>query len=346
MLTNDGTIAAEGVDTNENSYVTVNMAVNNLGTLLATNYSTLLLNGSVSNPGFLEVTGKGAIAANSVTGGFARLDGTGTVSSSGFTGGAVDTIELGVSNTAVSFGIGNTGVLELSAENGAPNAYSGYVTGFTLGDGIELVGIAFVSGDQVVFTPAAGLDSSGGVLTVENSNGSVVYANINLAGWDPNGGTQRYSNSNFIIAADTSHNNNIIITDPTVTMQQPGNTPACGRRRRHTGNRHAGFRQRDLHRLGRETGARSARNLHRRGVRLRAQNGIDLSQIAFGANTTLGYSANGSGPAGPCRSPMARTPRARAARQLHGVEASSPRPTATAARWSLRRRNPQTSSRN
>ena len=128
VLTNAGTIGAEGTFNG----VTINMAVTNLGTLVANETSTMLLNGSVSNPGVLMVTGNGAIAANTVTGGFAQLDGTGFggESDSGFTTGSCDTIELGVSNTDVNFGTGDTGVLELSAENGTPNAYSGDVTGF------------------------------------------------------------------------------------------------------------------------------------------------------------------------------------------------------------------------
>ena len=106
----------------------------------------MLLNGSVSNPGVLMVTGNGAIAANTVTGGFAQLDGTGFggESDSGFTTGSCDTIELGVSNTDVNFGTGDTGVLELERrERQLRTRNSGDVTGFTEGDGIELVGIAF-----------------------------------------------------------------------------------------------------------------------------------------------------------------------------------------------------------
>ena len=150
----------------------------------------------------------------------------------------------------------------------------------------------------MVFTPGAA-DSSGGVLTVENSGHTVVYANINLAGEDPNGGVPNlYTNMDFAIAGDASHNNNIFISDPLVTMQKPGNAPAAvgdgaileintpdssnvtftGATGKLVLDQPATF-----------TGAVSG---------FGAQNGIDLSQIAFGANTTLGYSENNSGTGG------------------------------------------------
>ena len=137
----------------------------------------------------------------------------------------------------------------------------------------------------MVFTPGAA-DSSGGVLTVENSGHTVGMPTSTSPVEDPNGGVPNlYTNMDFAIAGDASHNNNIFISDPLVTMQKPGNAPAAvgdgaileintpdssnvtftGATGKLVLDQPATF-----------TGAVSG---------FGAQNGIDLSQIAFGADT-------------------------------------------------------------
>jgi hypothetical protein len=201
----------------------------------------------------------------------------------------------------VDFAVGaNThGLLVLSTDNQAtPTAYSGLINGFTQFDGIDFSDIVWVTGDKAIFTNNPG-GVGGGVLDVETSGDSLL-ASLNLAGFDPNppslAGPAPYSTLNFNVNADA--NGDVIITDPPVTWQLPGNAPAAvgageilevatpdsgnvtftG-----TGGTLA------LDQPATFTGAVAG---------LGAQNGIDLTRIAFGAATTLGYAANAGGTGG------------------------------------------------
>jgi hypothetical protein len=174
---------------------------------------------------------------------------------------------------------------------GATTAFSGAISGFTLGDAIWLPAVQYSASNVVVFTPNA--NGIGGVLEVENSSAQVL-ASINVAGFNPNGSAP-YVSSDFILnnmsvngAAGT------IITDPLVTMQRPGNAPAS------VGS--GAILEINTPDSGNVTFTGSTGKLvldqpdtfvgtvEGFGV----QDGIDLSQIAFGANTTLGYAENAS----------------------------------------------------
>lgn len=163
-LLNEGTVEANS------AVVTVSSGtiVTNLGVFEAGSGGTMLLNGAVSNPGVLEVIGTGAIMANSVTDRLAELNGTGSVNdATGALNGPIDTIQLGNSNTDVSFSTLGHGLLVLSTVNQAnPTAYSGLILVFTQFDGIDLSDIVWVTGDKAIFTPNPG-GVGGGVLSLE-----------------------------------------------------------------------------------------------------------------------------------------------------------------------------------
>ena len=157
--------------------------------------------------------------------------------------------------------------------------------------------IVWVTGDKAIFTnnPRGG----GGRLNVEPS-GDTLLASLNLAGFDPNPPSllhpAPYSTFNFNVNAD--NNGDVIVTDPPVTWQQPGNAPAA------VG---AGeILEIDMPDSGNVTftGTSGTLALDQPAsftgavAGFGAQNAIDLTQIAFGAATTLGYSTNGSGTGG------------------------------------------------
>ena len=250
-MTGDGELLnGNTIDANADGTVTVNMEVDNTGTIAANSNlpdpAAIYLNGAVTNTGVLEVTGVGAIYANTVIGGLAVLDGTGTVNNTtGAISGPIDTIELGASNTDVSFLLG-FGLLELSVAD----QFTGGITGFTQGDGIALTGVTWSGGDTVTFTPNG--NNNGGVLTVSSTSGVLAY--LDLIGLDPNdGGTATpYADSNFYI--NKGANNDVIITDPIVTEQQSGNAPAAVGDGQILEINTPDFGQRRLHRFGRKVG--------------------------------------------------------------------------------------------
>jgi fibronectin-binding autotransporter adhesin len=308
---NDGTIEADSV-----GLVKVNAFVTNLGTIAAGGDGIVLLDGSASmtglvgsgtqnysiiNSGVLKVTGTGTIrVANYAAGGIAQIDGTGTINNStGAIGGTgvMDTIEFGVlSNVNVSFGAGASGVLRLDDVGGfvsisgpSPTAFSGTVSGFTLGDAIYLPDVAYSASNIVVFVP--NINDSGGTLEVENSS-STVLASINLAGMDPNGAAP-YVSSDFILNnMSVNGGPGTIITDPLVSMQKSGTAPASV-----GGGATLEINTPDSSNVT-FTGSSGKLVLDQPDTftgtvaGFAAQDGIDLSQIAFGANTTLGYAEN------------------------------------------------------
>jgi hypothetical protein len=302
---NNGTTEADA-----SGLVIVNTFFANFGTIEANGSGAVLLNGSaftiltlggtdysLNNSGVLLVTGQGSITvANAASGGAAEIDGTGTINNTtGAISGAIDYIALeSRSNINVSFGAGASGLLEL----GGPaygNYYSGTITGFTEGDAIDLTDIAYTISsvnDTVIFNPNTNGD--GGVLEVKN--GSSVLASLNLAGFDPTSDA-KYTSSSFILNSDG--HGGTIITDPTVTLQQPGNAPAA------VGN--GAILEIDTPDSGNVSFTGSSGKLvldqpatFTGAVKgFGAQNGIDLSQIAFGGNNlTLGYAENTSGTGG------------------------------------------------
>ncbi len=305
-FTNTGTIEADSAG----GLVTVDTFLTNLGTIAANASGAVQLNGSasmtgalgdvsysVANSGVLLVTGQGSITVvNAASGGGAEIDGSGTVNNTtGAITGAIDTIAFeSRSNTNVSFVINTSGLLEL----GGPaygNYYSGTISGFLADDAIDLSDIAYTIGsvkDTVTFSPNT--NGSGGVLEVHN--GSSVLASLNLAGWNPSSGAE-YTSSNFTLNSDG--HGGTIITDPSVTLQQPGNAPAA------VGN--GAILEIDTPDSGNVsfTGSTGKLVLDQPATftgavkGLGAQNGIDLSQIAFGGNNpTLGYAENNSGTGG------------------------------------------------
>jgi hypothetical protein len=307
-FTNDGTIEADS-----NGLVEINSLVTNLGTIAANgDFGAVLLNGfvnltgqlgyadySLNNSGVLKLTGTATIHVEyDAAGGVAQIDGTGTINdSTGVISTNMDTLEFGASsNVNVSFGTGASGVLKLDdvgvvGLGSSPYAFSGAISGFTLGDAIWLPDVAYSASDIVVFTPNA--NDVGGVLEVENS-GAQVLADINVAGRNPNGSAP-YVSSDFILNnMSVNGGAGTIITDPLVTMQPPGNAPAS------VGD--GAILEINTPDSGNVTFTGSTGKLvvdqpdtfTGTVSGFGAQNGIDLSHIAFGATTTLGYAENAS----------------------------------------------------
>jgi autotransporter passenger strand-loop-strand repeat protein len=283
-------VAAGGTDTNGGVGAGGKVIILNGGRDLGLN---------ISAGGKEIVSASGADLGTTVFGG-GELNGTGSVNdATGALNGPIDTIQLGNSETDVSFGVGQNGLLVLSTVNQAnPTAYSGFITGFTQFDGIDFSDIVWVTGDKAIFTNNPG-GVGGGVLDVETS-GDTLLASLNLAGFDPNppsaGHPAPYSTLNFNVNADA--NGDVIITDPPVTWQQPGSASASVGDGEileiatpDSGNvTFAGASGKlALDQPATFTGAVAG---------LRAQNSIDLTQIAFGAATTLGYAANAGGTGG------------------------------------------------
>lgn len=248
----------------------------------------------------LKLTGTATIhVENDAAGGVAEIDGTGTINNStGVVSTNMDTLEFGASsNVNVSFGTGDSGVLKLDnvgvvgGLGVGPDVFSGAISGFTLGDAIWLPAVAYSASNIVVFTPNA--NDVGGVLKVETSSAQVL-ASINLAGFDPSGAAP-YVSLDFVLnnmiingAAGT------IITDPLVTVQKSGSAPAS------VGD--GGILEINTPDSGNVTFTGSTGKLvldqpdtfTGTVSGFGAQDGIDLSQIAFGASTTLGYAENTS----------------------------------------------------
>jgi len=190
-LTNQGVIDANA--TNPLIVDTGASAVTNSGTLEATNNGTLFVASNVTNTGHLIANNGSEIFAGAVSG-----TGTATVQGAG-------SIEFGSTTTSnITFGAGG-GTVTFDAASSLTGKLS--VTGFTLGDTIDLADVKYgSSGPSLTFTK--------GVLTV--SDGTDV-AKLNMIG--------NFTLASFHAAPDGS--GGTLITDPPVGGQLlTGSPPA------------------------------------------------------------------------------------------------------------------------
>jgi hypothetical protein len=187
-LTNQGVIDATG--TNPLIIDTGASAVTNSGTLEATGNSTLFIASNVTNTGQLIANNGTAIFAGAVSG-----TGTATVQGAG-------SIEFGSTTTSnITFAAGADGTVTFDAASTLTGKLS--VTGFTLGDTIDLADINFSgSGPTLTF--------SKGILTVSDGTDT---AKLKMIG--------NYTLANFHVAPDGS--GGTLITDPPLTSSQSAN---------------------------------------------------------------------------------------------------------------------------
>jgi probable HAF family extracellular repeat protein len=188
LLTNQGVIDATGI--NPLIVDTGASAVTNSGTLEATNNGTLFVASNVTNTGHLIANNGTDIFAGAVSG-----TGTATVQGAG-------SIEFGSTTTSnITFAAGADGTVTFDAASTLTGKLS--ITGFTLGDTIDLADINFSgSGPTLTF--------SKGVLTV--SDGTHV-ANLNMIG--------NFTLASFHAASDGS--GGTLITDPPATSTHSAN---------------------------------------------------------------------------------------------------------------------------
>jgi hypothetical protein len=189
VLTNQGVIDATG--TNPLIVDTGASAVTNSGTLEATNNATLFVASNITNTGHLIANNGTDIFAGAVSG-----TGTATVQGAG-------SIEFGSTTTSnITFGAGG-GTVTFDAASTLTGKLS--VTGFTLGDTIDLADIKYSgSGPTLTFNK--------GVLTV--SDGTDV-AKLNMVG--------NFTLANFHVAPDGS--GGTLLTDPPVGGQPLSSAP-------------------------------------------------------------------------------------------------------------------------
>jgi hypothetical protein len=182
LLNNQGVIDATG--TNPLIIDTGASAVTNSGTLEATNNATLFIASNVTNTGHLIANNGTEIFAGAVSG-----NGTATVQGAG-------SIEFGSTTTAnITFAAGADGTVTFDDASSLTGKLS--ITGFTLGDTIDLADINYgSSGPTLTFTK--------GVLTV--SDGTDV-AKLNMVG--------NFTLASFKAAPDGS--GGTLITDPPST---------------------------------------------------------------------------------------------------------------------------------
>jgi hypothetical protein len=233
---------------------------------------TLKLSGTVTNSGTLIADGAGStiVISGVVNGGTVEIN-----------NGIVDITKS--SSEDVIFTATGSGGLVLAAAS----SYTGTVSGFGGG--------SHTNGSQLIdltakFNSNVHSSFSGGVLTI--TSGTNTVATINMSG--------SYVTSNFHLRAGAG-GIGTVITDPSVTEQQSGNaatvigggtvlevnTPDSGKV---TFGGGGGALQVDQ--PGPFTGTVK---------RLGAKDGIDLPNIAFGAQTTLAHSRNGADTGGTLR---------------------------------------------
>jgi hypothetical protein len=191
LLTNQGVIDANG--TNPLTVDTGASVVTNSGTMEATNNGELFVASNVTNTGHL-------IAANNGTDIFAgAVSGTGTATVQG-----AGSIEFGSTTTAnITFAAGAAGTVTFDDASSLTGKVS--ITGFTLGDTIDLADIKYgSSGPSLTFTK--------GLLTV--SDGTDV-AKLNMIG--------NFTLASFHAAPDGS--GGTLITDPPLLGSAPSTSP-------------------------------------------------------------------------------------------------------------------------
>ena len=230
--------------------------------------TTLALGGTVTNSGTLLVNGGTLNVNGTLTGGTTEISGAGKV------------VIASASSENVDFLAKSTGQLVLDQAT----SYTGEISGFGTTQSIDLTDIDFAAGVTISYA-SNGRRNTSGVLTITEGTNTV---SLELEG--------TYTLANFKVVSDGD--GGTLLTDPTVVEQQPGNasatiasgtvleinTPDSGNVA-FTGTTGALW----LDQPSTFTGTVSG---------LGAQNGIDLSGIAFGAQTTLGYSPNSNNTGG------------------------------------------------
>jgi hypothetical protein len=237
---------------------------------------TAIVSGTVSNSGTLFASGSGSLVeiANGavVNGGVAEVG-----------NGIVDI--KGASSEKVTFQAGGSGGLQLDD----PLGYTGKVIGFGVSGGIshadhnqyiDLTSVTYSAGE--IATYSANSSNTGGVLTV--SSGGQAVAKINLVG--------AYVTSNFHVRSGIG--NTLEITDPSITEQQPGETAAAI-----AGGTVLEINTPDSVKVifggsGGTLWLDQAETFAGTVAGFGAQGRIDLSNIGFGSQTTLGNSENKS----------------------------------------------------
>ena len=213
------------------------------------------------NGGTLDVAGV-------LTGGTAEISGAGKM------------VIAPASSENVDFLAKSTGQLVLDQATG----YTGQISGFGTTQSIDLTDIDFATGVKMSYASNNRRNTSG-VLTITDGTNTT---RLELQG--------TYTLANFKVASDGS--GGTLLTDPTVVMQQPGNasatianntvlevnTPDKGNVA-FSGTTGTLWLDQPSTFTGKVSG-------------FGAQNGIDLPGIAFGPQTTLGYSPNSNNTGG------------------------------------------------
>jgi len=191
LLTNQGVIDATG--TNPLIVDTAASPVTNTGTLEATSNATLFVASNVTNTGHLIANNGDVIFAGAVSG-----TGTATIQGAG-------SIEFGSTTTSnVTFAAGADGTVTFDAASTLTGKLS--ITGFTLGDTIDLADINFSgSGPTLTFNK--------GILTVSDGTDT---AQIRMIG--------NFTLASFHAASDGS--GGTLITDPPPTSPPTSNSSA------------------------------------------------------------------------------------------------------------------------
>ena len=234
------------------------------------------MGGTVTNNGVLFASGAGGqvTITGPVNGGVAEV------------GNGVVDIQA-TSNENVSFQSGGSGELELAVAS----AYTGAVSESRFGSNhnqfIDLTAVKSSTTVHLAYTPNSSHPTSSGVLTV--TSGGHAVASINMVG--------HYVTTNFHLGAGPG--GDVRISDPPVVVEQkPGNAAATI-----SAGEELVIEVPDSGRVtfAGPTGALRidhAATFTGKVAGFAAQDCIDLTQIGFGAHTTLGYSENKSGAGG------------------------------------------------
>ena len=224
--------------------------------------STLTLGGTVHNSGTFLVNGGILDVDGVLTGGRAEINGTGQV------------VMTQSSGESVRFLPKSTGELELERST----SYTGKISRFGTTQSIDLTDINFAADVKISYVSNNSSNASG-VLTVTDGTNT---ARLQMVG--------TYTLANFKVASDGS--GGTLLTDPTVVTKNPGNAPATidndtvleiktpdAGNVTFTGTTGELWLNHPSTFTGKVSG-------------LGAQNTIDLTRMAFNAQTTLGYSPN------------------------------------------------------
>ena len=312
-VSNSKTIEALGT----NAKVVIEGAITNMATgliLASGSGANVDLEGATVSGGTLKTSGKNAVietvggSANELDGGTissgstveinvgTTLTLTGTVINSGallVNGGTLDVDGILTGGTVNIGGAGKTEITQASSENVAflansigqllldqPTSYTGQISGFgaNTSQSIDLSNLDFAAGVQVSYAANNGANTSG-VLTVTDGTNT---DQLNLTG--------TYTLANFDVASDG--NGGTLLSDPKVVRQRPFSAAASI----------ASSEVLDINTpdRGRVTFAGSTGTLWLDQPStftgtvsgFKGQDVIDLPGIEFGADTTLGYSAN------------------------------------------------------